>query len=170
MELCKTLWVNINWLMNQCLLNLALIISEWWETGVHATCYINSCIEYHLKRAFCTFIKCCRFGRKWLFTCVSVMWERMVMRGRVKSTMCCWQMESSQKWCETAGGKLCNPWKLSRNWAVKHGCSCGPMSRAATEDQGNLRQKPRLQEKMAPGVSATFLSEAASHWFWGAHH
>lgn len=35
-------------------------------------------------------------------------------------------MESSQKRHETVGGKLCNPWKLSRNRAAKRGCSRGP--------------------------------------------
>lgn len=106
--------------------------------------------------------------------CASVMWKRMVMWGHVKSTMCCWQMESSQKWCETAGGKLCNPWKLSRNWAAKHGCSRGPWAMQpqrirATSDKSLTTG---LREKSASGVHATFLSEAAdaSHWFFGARH
>lgn len=102
------------------------------------------------------------------------LWKKMVMRGHVKSTMCCWQMASSQKLCETVGGKLCSPWKLSRNWAVKPCCSCGlwtmqPQRMRATSDKSLTTS---LQEKMAPGVHATFLSEAAdaSHWFPGAHH
>lgn len=136
---------------------------------------LNSFIYNHcalLKHAFSPrVVQCYRFGHTWLLTCVSVVWKEW---GYFNCTMCCWQMASSQKSCETACGKLCNPWKLSRNWAAKHGCSRGLWA-VQPEDQGHLRQKPNTQgweRKTAPGVHTTFLSEAAdaSHWFFGARH
>lgn len=72
--------------------------------------------------------------------------------GHVKSTMCCWQMESSKKWCETAGGKLCTPWKLSRNWAAKHGCSRGPWAMKPQRSRATSDNIPDRKEKSASGV------------------